>query len=136
MVVSILGGAGAGGDLKTRDGRQLAADLIGDAVGEVGLVRLAEVLEGEHRDAPEPGLASRLPAPGPGPREEDAEADQDAETQQREPSQARSGHGAAPWVAVVRGSGMRMADRRARGMGSALEANRSVVTRAAARAPV
>ena len=52
-------------ETKTRDGRQLAADLIGDAIGEK-VVRLAKILEGEHRDPPEPGLAGRLPAGGEG----------------------------------------------------------------------
>ena len=38
----------AGGDLEARDAGELAADLVGDAVGEVLVLRRAEVLEREH----------------------------------------------------------------------------------------
>jgi hypothetical protein len=48
---AVLLGAGTRGDLQTGQRGELAAHLVGDAVGEVRVVRAAEVLEGEHGQA-------------------------------------------------------------------------------------
>ena len=81
--VGILGRARARHHLQAGDGGQLAADLVGDPVGEVGVVRCAEIVEREHRDAPETG-SGRVLVAGAGPREEDAEATDDAEPEREQ----------------------------------------------------
>ncbi len=53
----VLVGADARDDPEAVEGRQATADLLGDAGGEVGHLRLAQVAEGQHDDASGGGSA-------------------------------------------------------------------------------
>ena len=74
----VLGRAAAGGHLEPGERGQLAPHLVGDPVGEVLVVRAAQVLEGEHR---EPLGAARVGGvvPVPQPAEQHAEPDQETQ---------------------------------------------------------
>ena len=75
--VPVLVGAGPRDDRERRNLRKASPHLVGDPVGEVGIGRVAEVLEGQHRHDPRPTrLRAALVMP---PSEQHTQSDQDAE---------------------------------------------------------
>ena len=75
--VAVLDRAAAGDHLEARDLAELAAHLVAHAVGEVGVARVAQVLEREHGD--DAGARSALGARAAvAPGEQQAAADQEA----------------------------------------------------------
>ena len=88
---------------------QLAPDLVGDAVGEVLVGRVAQVLEREHGEQPGgAGTRGLDAAMGAEPAEQHAEAEHEAEPEregEREPATRRSGGGAGDRRAAARGLG-------------------------------
>ena len=75
---AVLVGAAAGDDLEAAHLGQLGPHLVGDAVGEVGVGRVAQVLEGEYGQDLGTGAAGADGARPP-PGEQHAQTDQDAE---------------------------------------------------------
>ena len=78
--VLVLSGAAARDDLEALEPGQLAADLVGHAVGEVLVGGVAQVLEGEDgEEAVGAGALGLRAAVGAKPAEQPTETDQDAE---------------------------------------------------------
>src|SRR6185312_11044606 len=76
----VLPGAAAGDHLEPAQGRELAANLVGDPVGEVLVGGVAQVLEGEHgEEAGGAGTGGLDLAMGAEPAEQDAETEDESD---------------------------------------------------------
>src|SRR4026209_2551685 len=75
----VLSRAAAGDELEPAEGRQPAADLVGDAVGEVLVGRVAQVFEGQDGEEARSARTGRLDLPvGPEAAEQDDAAENES----------------------------------------------------------